>query len=42
MKFFVIGVDGQLGHDVMNELEKRGNEENDLLLVEQIFNCPVK
>ena len=23
MKFFVTGVNGQLGHDVMNELSKR-------------------
>src|SRR5574344_2911448 len=26
MKFFVTGVNGQLGHDVMNELYKRGYE----------------
>lgn len=26
MKFFVTGVNGQLGHDVMNELDKRGHE----------------
>ena len=26
MKFFVTGVGGQLGHDVMNELIKRGHE----------------
>lgn len=26
MKFFVTGVNGQLGHDVMNELSKRGDE----------------
>ena len=26
MKVFVTGVNGQLGHDVMNELAKRGNE----------------
>ena len=26
MKFFVTGVNGQLGHDVMNELRKRGYE----------------
>lgn len=26
MKFFVTGVNGQLGHDVMNELQKRGHE----------------
>ena len=26
MKFFVTGVNGQLGHDVMNELNKRGHE----------------
>lgn len=26
MKFFVTGVNGQLGHDVMNELKKRGHE----------------
>ena len=26
MKFFVTGVNGQLGHDVMNELAKRGYE----------------
>ena len=26
MKFFVTGVNGQLGHDVMNELRKRGHE----------------
>ena len=26
MKVFVTGVGGQLGHDVMNELEKRGIE----------------
>ena len=26
MKFFVTGVGGQLGHDVMNELNKRGYE----------------
>lgn len=26
MKFFVTGVGGRLGHDVMNELLKRGNE----------------
>ena len=26
MKFFVTGVGGQLGHDVMNELLKRGHD----------------
>ena len=26
MKFFVTGVNGQLGHDVMNELHSRGHE----------------
>ena len=26
MKFFVTGVNGQLGHDVMNELAKRGHK----------------
>ena len=26
MKFFVTGVGGQLGHDMMNELLKRGHE----------------
>lgn len=26
MKFFVTGVNGQLGHDVINELHKRGHE----------------
>lgn len=26
MKIFVTGVAGQLGHDVMNELAKRGHE----------------
>ena len=26
MKLFVTGVAGQLGHDVMNELNKRGYE----------------
>ena len=26
MKFFVTGVGGQLGHDVINELAKRGHE----------------
>lgn len=26
MKFFVTGVNGQLGHDVLNELHKRGHE----------------
>lgn len=26
MKFFVTGVNGQLGHDVMNEIQKRGHE----------------
>jgi dTDP-4-dehydrorhamnose reductase len=26
MKFFITGVNGQLGHDVMNELSKRGHE----------------
>lgn len=26
MRFFVTGVNGQLGHDVMNELRKRGHE----------------
>ena len=26
MKFFVTGVGGQLGHDVMNELMKRGHD----------------
>ena len=26
MKFFVTGVNGQLGHDVMNEMKKRGHE----------------
>ncbi len=26
MKVFVTGVNGQLGHDVMNELAKRGYE----------------
>ena len=25
MKFFVTGVNGQLGHDVMNELHRRGH-----------------
>ena len=26
MKFFIIGVNGQLGHDVMNELHRRGHQ----------------
>ena len=26
MKYFVTGVGGQLGHDVMNELSSRGHE----------------
>lgn len=26
MKIFVTGVNGQLGHDVMNELKKRGHK----------------
>ena len=26
MKVFVTGVGGQLGHDIMNELRKRGHE----------------
>ena len=26
MRIFVTGVNGQLGHDVLNELEKRGHE----------------
>ena len=26
MRFFVTGVNGQLGHDVMNELQKRGHQ----------------
>ena len=26
MRFFVTGVGGQLGHDVLNELDKRGYE----------------
>lgn len=26
MKFLVTGINGQLGHDVMNELNKRGHE----------------
>ena len=26
MRFFVTGVGGQLGHDVMNELSGRGHE----------------
>ena len=26
MKFFVTGINGQLGHDVMNEIQKRGYE----------------
>ena len=26
MRFLVTGVNGQLGHDVMNELKKRGHE----------------
>ena len=26
MKIFVTGVNGQLGHDVMNELARRGHE----------------
>ena len=26
LKFFVTGVNGRLGHDVMNELYKRGHE----------------
>ena len=29
MKVFVTGVGGQLGHDVMNELHKRGNDEDE-------------
>ena len=32
MKFFVTGVAGQLGHDVMNELHKRGFEALGLIL----------
>ena len=28
MKFFVTGVGGQLGHDVMNELLKRGHNKS--------------
>ena len=27
MKLFVTGVNGQLGHDVMNELHKRGHQD---------------
>ena len=27
MKIFVTGVGGQLGHDVVNELAKRGHED---------------
>ena len=26
MKFFVTGVNGQLGYDVMNEIQRRGHE----------------
>ena len=32
MRVFVTGVKGQLGHDVMNELAKRGHEESALIL----------
>lgn len=35
MKFFVTGVNGQLGHDVMNEIYKRGYEGNGSDLAEQ-------
>ena len=35
MKFFVTGVNGQLGHDVMNEVQKRGYEGVDSDIAEQ-------
>lgn len=35
MKFFVTGVNGQLGHDVMNEIQKRGHEGVGSDIVEQ-------
>lgn len=37
MKVFVTGVAGQLGHDVMNELAKRGYEESELILHQSIL-----
>ena len=48
MKFFVTGVGGQLGHDVMNELSLRGMKEQEatshlptaeLLTVHQLLPC---
>ena len=34
MRFFVTGISGQLGHDVINEINRRGYEEtgSDLML----------
>lgn len=39
MKFFVTGVNGQLGHDVMNELSKRGHEGVDPILERPMQAC---
>lgn len=38
MKFFVTGVGGQLGHDVMNELLKRGQVFDGVRHFERIVN----
>lgn len=36
MKFFVTGVNGQLGHDVMKELSHAVTRESDLTLLQNI------
>ena len=40
MKFFVTGVNGQLGHDVMNEIQKRGHEGVGSDIAEQYTGVP--
>ncbi len=39
MRIFVTGVGGQLGHDVMNELAKRGYEGDPLCCMDSCRCC---
>ena len=38
MRFFVTGVGGQLGHDVLNELDKRGYEAVGTYILDEVNN----
>lgn len=42
MRVFVTGVKGQLGYDVMNELEKQGLEELVWILMKWISQMPIR